>query len=96
MCVFHFQLKIFSIHPSIDANFVNFLNYLYVSMKATLSNLGFPDSSAGKESVCNEGDPGLIPGLGRPPGEGKGYPLQYSWASLMAPTVKNPPTMQES
>ena len=65
-------------------------------MKATLSNLGFPDSSAGKESVCNEGDPGLIPGLGRPPGEGKGYPLQYSWASLMAQTVKNLPAMQET
>ena len=40
--------------------------------------LGFPDSSVGKESVCNVGDLGLIPGLGRSPGEGKGYPLQYS------------------
>ena len=39
---------------------------------------GFPDSSIGKESACNEGDPGSIPGLGRPPGEGKGYPLQCS------------------
>ena len=38
----------------------------------------FPDSSVGKESACNEGDLGLIPGLGRSPGEGKGYPLQYS------------------
>ena len=40
--------------------------------------LGFPDSSVGKESSCNTGDPGSIPGLGRSPGEGKGYPLQYS------------------
>ena len=40
--------------------------------------MGFPDSSVGKESTCNAGDPGLIPGLGRSPGEGKGYPLQYS------------------
>ena len=40
--------------------------------------LGFPGGSAGKESVCNEGDLGSIPGLGRPPGEGKGYPFQYS------------------
>ena len=40
-------------------------------------NFGFPDSS-GKESTCNAGDPGLIPGLGRSPGEGIGYPLQYS------------------
>ena len=39
---------------------------------------GLPDSSVGKESVCNAGDPGLIPGLGRSPGEGKGYLLQYS------------------
>ena len=38
----------------------------------------FPDSSAGKESACNAGDPGLIPGLGRSAGEGKGYPLQCS------------------
>ena len=39
--------------------------------------MGFPDSSVGKESACNAGDPGLIPGSGRSPGEGKGYPLQY-------------------
>ena len=46
-------------------------------MKLTAS-LDFPGSSAGKESVCNAGDLGSIPGLGRSPGEGKGYPLQYS------------------
>ena len=40
--------------------------------------IGFPDSSVGKESICNAGDPGSIPGMGRSPGEGKGYPLQYS------------------
>ena len=40
--------------------------------------MGFPDSSVGKESACNAGDPGLIPGSGRSPGEGLGYPLQYS------------------
>ena len=40
--------------------------------------LGFPDSSVGKESACNAGDPSLIPGSERSPGEGKGYPLQYS------------------
>ena len=39
---------------------------------------GFPCGSAGKESTCNAGDQGSIPGLGRSPGEGKGYPLQYS------------------
>ena len=42
----------------------------------------FPDSSVGKESTCNAGDPSLIPELGRPAGERIGYPLQYSWASL--------------
>ena len=40
--------------------------------------MGFPDSSVGKESACHTGDPGSIPGSGRSPGEGIGYPLQYS------------------
>ena len=44
---------------------------------------GFSGSSAGKESSCNVGDPSPIPGSGRFPGEGIGYPLQYSWASLV-------------
>ena len=57
---------------------------------------GFPDSSAGKEYACNAGDSGLIAGLGRSPGEGTGYPLQYSWVSLVAQLVKNPPAMQET
>ena len=57
---------------------------------------GFPGSSAGKESTCNAGDPGSISGLGREPGEGIGYPLQYSWASLVAQMVKNLPAMQET
>ena len=56
---------------------------------------GFPDSSVGKESTCNAEDPGLIPGLGRSP-QGIGYPLQYSWASLVAQLVKNLSTMQET
>ena len=59
-------------------------------------NLDFPGSSAGKESACNAGDPSSIPGLGRSPGEGIGYPFQYSWASLVAQMVKNPPTIQET
>ena len=57
---------------------------------------GFPVSSVGKESICNSGDPGLIPGLGRSTGEGIGYPLQYSWASPVAQLVKNPPAMWET
>ena len=55
--------------------------------------MGFPGSPAGKESTCNAEDPGSIPGLGSSPGEGIGYPLQYSWASLVAQTVKNLPAI---
>ena len=58
--------------------------------------MGFSGSSAGEEPACNAGDPGLIPRLGRSPGEGIGYPLQYSWAFLVAQLVKNPPAMQET
>ena len=56
---------------------------------------GFASNSAGKESACNAGDPGSIPGSGRSPVEGKDYPLQYSWASLMAQLVNNLPAMWE-
>ena len=69
----------------------------------TSSAWGLPGSSDGKESTCNAGDPGLLPGLGRPgdpgslpAGEGIGYPLQYSWVSLVAQLVKNPPTIWET
>ena len=58
--------------------------------------VGLPDSSVGKESTCNAGDSSLIPGSGRFSGEGIGYPLQYSWASLVAQLVKNLPAMQET
>ena len=58
--------------------------------------MGFPGSSAGKESACHAGDPSSIPGSGRSPGEGMGYPLQYSWASVVAQTVKNPPAMWDT
>ena len=57
--------------------------------------LGFPGGSAGKESACNAGNSGSTPGLGRPAGEGVGYPLQYSWASLVAQKVNNPPAIGE-
>ena len=57
---------------------------------------GFPGSSVSKESACNLGDIGSIPGWGRSPGEEIGYPLQYSCTSLVAQMAKNPPTMQET
>ena len=53
-------------------------------------------SSVGKESACSAGDPGLIPRSGRSAGEGIGYPLQYSRASLVAQLVKNPPAVWET
>ena len=52
--------------------------------------------SVGKESTCNAGDTSLIPGLGRSTREEIGYPLQYSWASLVAQLVKNPPATWET
>ena len=58
--------------------------------------VGLPSGSAGEESACNAGDPSLIPGSGRPPGEGIGYPLQDSWALLVAQLVKNPPAVWET
>ena len=57
--------------------------------------MGFLDSSIGKESACSAGDSGWIPGSRRSAGEGIGYPLLYSWDSLLVQLVKNPPAMQE-
>ena len=61
-----------------------------------MTKLDFPHSSVGKESACNAGDPGSVPGLGRSAGEGIGYTLQYSWASLVAQLVKNPSAKLET
>ena len=58
--------------------------------------MGFPGSSAGKESTCNTGDSSSIPGSRRSAGEGIGYPLQYSWSSLVGQLVKNLPEMWET
>ena len=63
---------------------------------ATTDSTGFPGSSFGKESACNAGDLGSIPGLGRSTGEGIGYPPQYSWAFLVAQLIKNLPVMWET
>ena len=73
-------------------------NILDISLELWWGHLlvGFSDGSAGKESHCNTGDPSLIPGSGRSAGEGMGYPLQYSWASLVAQLVKNLPVMRET
>ena len=62
------------------------------------ASLDFPGNSSVKnpEFACNAGDPNSIPGLGSSPGEGISYPLQYSWPSQAAPTVKNLPAKQET
>ena len=57
--------------------------------------MGFPSDSDGKESACNAGGPGLIPRSGRYPGEGNGYPLQYSWPFLVAQLVKIPRAVRD-
>ena len=69
-----------------------FLGFLWDNMVV----LGFSSSSASKESTCNSGDPHSIPGSGRFAGEEISYPLQCSWASLVAQLVKNSPAMQET
>ena len=68
----------------------------YMVLGKCIMTYGLPWCSAGKESTCNAGDPDSIPGSGRSPGERIGYPLQYSWASLVAQTVKNPPAIKET
>ena len=65
-------------------------------MYVIIPHKGFPNSSAGKESTCNAGDPGSIPGSGRSAGEGIDYPLQYSWAFFVAQLIKNLPAMQKT
>ena len=65
-------------------------------LQTVLNTSRFLGSSSGEESACKTGGPGSIPGSGRSPGKGKGYPLQYSWASLVTQLVKNPPAVRET
>ena len=69
---------------------------IFVFIQYAWTKKGFPDSPVGKESACSSGDPSSIPGSGRSAGEGTGYPLQYSWASLVAQLVKNLLAMRET
>ena len=75
--------------------FPHILNYKHIIISFVIIQ-GLPYSSVGKESACNAGDPGLIPGSGSSAGEGIGYPLQYSWVSLVAQLVKNLPAVWET
>ena len=65
-------------------------------MRGTILRGRLPQWLSGKESTCNAGDSGSIPGSGRSAGERIGYQLQYSWASPVAQLVKNPPAMWET
>ena len=64
--------------------------------QGTELDIGLPCGSAGEESICHVGDLGSIPEVGRSPGEGNVYPLQYFWASLVAQLVKNLPATRET
>ena len=70
--------------------------HTHTHMHCPSLSLSLSLSSAGEESACNVGDPSSIPGSGRAPEEGMGYPLQYSWVSLVAQMVKNLPTVWET
>ena len=98
------SLKIFSL-PLMFWNFTGIclfkmyfhtMQYHWISININYTILGFSGSSVGKESACSAGDPSSVPELGRFSGEGTGYPLQYSWAFLMAQLVKNPPAIQQT
>ena len=103
---FHIQVKLMvlstvsSLHPVWICNcFFEGAHFLFhvVDYKIHLGRvLGFSDSSVGKESPCNVGDPSLIPRSRKSTGEGIGYQLQHAWASLVAQLVKNLPAMQET
>ena len=93
ICYWNFLFHYFLNQPTI---FYAHLWYCGINNKMWLIWVGFPDSSVGKESACNAGDPGSIPGSRRSTGEGIGYSLQYSWASLVAQLVKNPLAMWET
>ena len=78
-------------YPVISHKGKEFLNKIFLRIGKS-----FPNSSVCKESTCNAGDPSSISGSGRSPREGIGYPLQYSWAFLVAQLVKSPPAMRET
>ena len=68
----------------------------FLYLKSSNASLAFLGSSAGNESACSTGDHSSIPGYGRSPGEGVNYPIQYSWASLVAQMVKNSSAFRET
>ena len=90
------SLPVSSVHGIFQARVLEWGAIAFSELVKFIETEGFPDSSAGKESPCSAEDPSSIPGLGRSAGEGIGYPLQYSWASLVAQLVKNLPAMRDT
>ena len=95
-CTLHFLERSHHEEPILKSECLYSTSWEEASIFLGIIFLGFPDSSLGKEFTCNAGDSGSIPGSGRSTGEGIGYPLQYSWGSLVTQLVKNPPAMQET
>ena len=90
-----FLILLHPLHSFLRATIMNYHKQPVLKTIGVYTLMGFPDSSVGKESSCNAGDPGSIPVSGRSPGKGIGYPLQYSWTSLVAQLVKLSPAMQD-
>ena len=86
--VFHCIYAPHLLYPLICGWIFRLLHILAIVNSAAMNIGGFPDSFVGKESACSAGDPSSISRSGRSTGEGIGYPLQYSWASLVAQLVK--------
>ena len=93
--LFRVQFSLFSCFTFIQLA-QQFSNVQLFATHELINAYVFPGSSAGKEYACNAGVPGLIPGSGSSPAEGISYPFQYSWVSLVAQMVKNPPAMWET
>ena len=85
-----------SIYNTFYVNSTNVFQQIHNIYTNMCTYMSFPGSSADKESAHNAEDPSLIPGSGRSPRKGIGYPLQYSWVSLVVQTVKNSPAMRET
>ena len=88
-----FRINWFDI-PAVQGTLKSLLQHL--NLKASILQCSAFFMVQISRSACNAGDPSLIHGLGRSTGEGIGYSLQYSWASIMAQLVKNPPAMRET
>ena len=107
VCEFYFaipeltQMEIWFFYSSrhssaiMSTNFTS-TQFIVLYLLGHLNYVSFPDSSVDKESACNVGDTGSVPGSGRSAGEGINYPLQYYWSSLVTQLVKNSSAMWET